>query len=100
MTICKKSNVIFADFPTPLERKLLDLPLPEDDELTVPPFDSFNPFGSRARSPIAAREGAPATLPPKLPEPRFFRDALETAVLLLVLALGAGLPFLAFYVMG
>lgn len=57
MPSCKKAgNVIFADWPNAVERKLeigrefIDRPLADDDDgLTIPPFDSLNPFGSRAR---------------------------------------------------
>lgn len=88
--ICKRgSNVIYADFPTPLERKLLDLPLPEEDDgLAIPPFDSFNPFGSRARtSPLAARAGAPASSPPDMPEPRFINLTKHVDFIVFILCL-------------
>lgn len=42
---------------TPLERKLLDLPYDPDEDIFVPPFDSFHAFDSRAGSSPAARDG-------------------------------------------
>lgn len=86
MPSCLKSgNVIFPRFPTPIERRLLDLPLPDDDDgLAIPPFDSLNPFGSRAApsSPRLAREGGDVLRSKR--RPRLIRGSIMFALECLV----------------
>lgn len=91
----KTGNVIFPKFPTPIERKLLDLPLPDDDDgLAIPPFDSLNPFGSRAApsSPRLARDGGDVRRLRRRPPLIFidltkrFEDALGIACIVIVFA--------------
>jgi len=95
----KSANVIVPDFPTPLERKLLDLPLPEDDDCLVIPFDS-----RACVSPVKACKTAAPAMPPFARGRRYvlreFWAAWKIAAGGILAAVVIGLPFLAFYVMG
>lgn len=95
MTIYKKSNVIFDDYPNDTELSL-DLPALPDDGLTMPATDSFFSFRAAPSPRKSARKGASGFQAVS----RRLHSFLEYAGLLLAVILGVGLPVLAFYVMG